>query len=117
MKTILAILCLFLSSNLLADRLPYWTERTEVTNVTEITNITEITNAAQGTALAIASGQHQFDYATPAWQASLSGSAYKNESAASVAIGKNFGGILINGSISRTGNDNAYGIAGNWRFK
>lgn len=110
MQTILAILCLFLSSSLLADK---YRGDTYLTEVTEVTNTVQ----EQGIALSIASGQHQFDWATDNWQAGVAGGVFRDESALSFGIAKRFDGALLNGSIARTGNDNGYGVAINWRFK
>ena len=111
MKIILVTLGLFLSSNLLAD--DRHRGDTYLTEVTEITNIIQ----EQGIALSIASGQHQFDLATDNWQASVAGGIFKDESAISFGIAKRVDGALLNGSIARTGNDNGYGVAINWRFR
>jgi hypothetical protein len=83
---------------------------------TYVTEITEVTQG-QSTALAIASGQHQFDWATDNWQAGVAGGVFKEESALSFGVAKRWDGALLSGSISRTGNDNGYGAAMSWRFK
>ena len=89
------------------------TEVTEVTNIVE-TNITE--EEAGGIALALALGAHHFDMATNAWQGSVSGGHFEDQSAGSVAIGKRFNGFLFSGSAGRAHGENAYNASAGWRW-
>ena len=117
MKTLLTIILTVLMTSAMADRGPYLTAPrsyiTEVTHITEV-NITE--DQAAGVALAIALGQHQFDWSTDKWQGSASAGHYDDESAGSVALGKRFNGFLFTGSAGRVHGENAYGVATGWRW-
>ena len=95
------------------------TNVTEVTEVTEVTNINETNiteEEAGGIALALALGAHHFDHATNAWQGSVSGGHFEDQSAGSVAIGKRFNGFLFSGSAGRAHGENAYNASAGWRW-
>ena len=114
MKTLLLII-LLTATNVMAD--PH--SRTYITEVTEVTNVTEVTTTeeqAAGVALAIALGQHQFDWGTDRLQGSISGGSYDDENAGSVAFGKRLKNTLVNISVGRVHGENAYGAAAGWRF-
>lgn len=68
-----------------------------------------------GQALGLAASQHNFDWHTTKWQASIGVGYYDTSEAISAGIGKKWGDILINGSVgcdSRCGG----GAGVTWRF-
>ena len=71
---------------------------------------------SEGTALAIAKAQHNFDWSTGKWQGSVGLGSFDNTDAISFGMGKRVGQTLLNGSIGRENGKYGYGIGVNWRF-
>lgn len=82
------------------------------TNTTTTTNITN----TSGTALAIATAQHNFDFGTHSWQGSIGVGSFDSESAISFGVAKRLDRVLVNGSFAREDNKTGVGVGVNWRF-
>ena len=84
-----------------------------VNNTTNVAN-----NYTDGTALAIASSQLQFDSSTYQTQVGVGAGNYNGNSAISIGIGKRFkeSGPLLNGSIGNDGSHTGVGVGATWRF-
>ena len=72
---------------------------------------------SKGIALAIATN-HQFDFATKKWQASVNGGFYDGENALSLGIAKRFDGAdaLFHSSYGQNAGKQAITFGGVWRF-
>ncbi len=128
--TAVIMLCLFQCSVANADswRQPpvtniYLTEEiTEVYEVSEYstdTYSTEVTEneTADGVAAAIAVGQLNFDYDTPAFQLSAGLGNFEDNTAWALGGAQRVGRLLINGSVTSESNKTGYGVGATMRFK
>lgn len=96
----------------------YVTEVTEVTEQTsEYTDVTELNETADGVAAAIATGQLNFDYDTPAFQVSAGLGNFEDNTAWALGGAQRVGKLLINGSITNESNKTGYGVGATMRFK
>ena len=109
MKILFSIILIALVSSVKAGH----ADVTNITNVSE-TNITE--EQAAGVAMAIALGQHQFDWGTDRLQGSISAGNFDDETAGSFALAKRIDGLLLNGSVGHTSGETAVGVAAGWRW-
>ena len=82
----------------------------------DIYNITNTTES-NGTALAIAASQHQYDLSSDKWQLSAAGARFDGSEALSFGIGKGYQGGLINGSIGREDGKTGVGVGFSWKLK
>ena len=95
-------------------------------DVTEISQITSITTGisdkdlAEGLALALAAGSHQFDFSTYDWQGSIVGSyeSGEEENAVSFGLAKHFRDMdtLLHTSYSQSSGDHYLTFGGTFRF-
>ena len=86
-------------------------ETTVVSNVTVNQTLSQkITEQAKGVALSLAAAQHSFDTSTFAPQWSVGAASYGDSDAISIAIGKRFNNVLINGSIGYEDGERGYGV-------
>lgn len=73
-------------------------------------------NNQTGTALGIATAQHQFDFGTYSWQGSVGIGAYDDAEAVSFAMGKRIDRMMFNGSVGIENGKTGVGAGLNWRF-
>ena len=99
------LILFLLSFNAMADNYHHGTADTIVNNTT-----------SEGVALGIAVAQHHFDFGTNSWQGSVGAGYFDDDTALSLAIGKRFGRMLINGSVSYEDDKTGLGVGLNWRF-
>jgi len=71
---------------------------------------------SKGIALAIATGQHNFDSSTFAWQGSISTGSYDDSTAFSFGLAKRFKSTLISGSVANEGGKIGYGASLGFHF-
>ena len=83
-------------------------------NVTNINNVPRET--ISGTALGIATAQHNFDMGTYQIQGSIGTGSYNGSEAVSFALAKRYKDILINGSYGLAEGKNGIGLGVTWRF-
>ena len=69
-----------------------------------------------GIALGIANAQTNFDFGTHKWQWSAGAGYYEGETGLAFGIGKRVDRVLVNGTISREGNENGYGVGLHGRY-
>lgn len=113
MNKLIAFGCLLASLFFMALADSYGSERYPVNNtVNHYTVVVE----GKGTATAIASSQHNFDWSTDKWQGSFGLGGFSNKSAHSFGLAKKFDKVLINGSVSHEEADTGYGLGIGWRF-
>ena len=90
----------------------YYTTTTTLNNF----GVSETQSAIEGVTMSYAASQHHFDLSTYSLQMSVGAASFRGEEALSFAIGKRVGDILINGSVSGSDNNQAYGFGATWRF-
>ena len=90
-----------------------WAQASERYDITNITNNYDV----NGTALAIAASQHQYDLSSDKWQLSAAGARFDGSEALSVGIGKGYQGGLINGSVGRQNGKTGVGVGFSWKLK
>ena len=80
--------------------------------------VTNVYNSYQdsGTALGIATAQHNFDMGTYQLQGSIGTGSYNDSEAISFAFAKRYKDVLINGSYGLADGKNGIGVGITWRF-
>jgi hypothetical protein len=108
------------SGNNNSDTTINFNDVTEVTEVTSITSGVSDKDLAEGLALALAAGGHQFDYGTHAFQGSIVGSyeSDQEQSAVSFGLAKHFQDMdaLLHTSYSQSSGEHYLTFGGTWRF-
>jgi hypothetical protein len=95
-------------------------ETVEVIETTTITNGVSDKELAEGLAMALAAGGHQFDFATYDWQGSIVGSyeSGEEENAVSFGLGKHFKKMdaLLHTSYTQSSGEHYVTFGGTFRF-